>query len=93
MWRKKKNVVGARFTNQSSPDNRTNPLHEPLTLRFDDCRSEDRNQSVAQATGLRRQIWIVGKELCLRAAADMQCRNAAAQIFKSHVCETRSSHH
>ena len=68
---KKKNVAGARFTNQFSPDNRTNPLREPLRLRFDDCRPEGRNQSVAQAISLRRQILLVGKGYVLRAATDM----------------------
>src|SRR4051812_46586688 len=47
--RKRKNVAGARFTNKFGPDNQTHPLREPLRLRFDDCWSEDRNQSVAQA--------------------------------------------
>ena len=84
---KKKNVAGARFTNQSGPDNRTNPLREPLRLRFDDCQSEDCNQSVAQARAY------VARSPGLSAAAKVQCSNAAAQIFKTNICETCRSHH
>ena len=85
---KKKNVVGARFTNQFGPDNQTNPLREPLRLRFDDCRSK------WTAINLWHKRPLASPDLLrLFATANMQRRNTAAQIFKTNVCKTVRAHH
>ena len=84
----KKNVAGARFTNRSSPDNRTNPLREPRRLRFDDCHPKI-------AINLWHKLILASPDslLGLLAAAHVYRCNAAAQIFKTNFCKPDAAHH
>src|SRR5437868_7102149 len=95
LWAKKENVAGARFRQpDSAPTTKPSQSDEPRRLRFDDCCHEGCNQSVAQDRSLASPDFIrTRSNLVLNAAANMQGRDAAAQIFKLDTLKSCCTHH
>src|SRR4051812_5495691 len=80
-WRKKKNVVGARFRQpDSAPTTKADQPGEPLRLRFDDCCHEGRNQSVAQDESCVGRYFLKRKAFDLRYSRRPRCRAATPPL-------------